>query len=961
MSLFNSIVFGAADDTDRENEGISTSNSDNNNNDDIDDENNVLKHFHFESYFAKRHQRLHERQKRGADTAESSINTGHAGYRRDVDVCVVEIPFVAQQINSFKHRRNGNHRHRRRHRHQKNGNKDIKDHNDHTYQRGVDTDALQKALFSTECATKRLVALVAPYLNGSSNNNNNSTSSLLSSVVSALFESFTSPGHQKQQQYPQIASCITRNRRNNKDNGHHNNYGYQLMIKSHLSWGTAHFIRRGSDDPILTGDAFLPNENCFMLLRDDVVRSLDPTFGDDDSDDGVRRGVVDGRKVTTPQLRQIFHGMLRELNCITPSTPFLNLGMRSPMLSTLLREAERLTSILPNYLAQLELASARQPTATSENEAEEEEQDDDGIAEDNSNNDALFQPISKNEEDELLEAEMKSLREAVPSHCDPSDTPAVVVAKLNHLGATVVLVQRLIHALSSCTNRFMPLLEFLVSLRDTQISPQPVVFSKNKNEVFDVDDSNNITSMPESYLPAKSQDRYHGSLLQAIHIAVQRPRIVWGSLCCYCCGFAKEIVSLVIPVLSRVYEVTLPNTERCFCPGYGEDVTRRLQHITTSSIDMNDNNYGAVMSNAQMRLGPTIVVAHTNPMDYSMFKDEPRIDYFIGRSMHELEPIPKSWASRVNDQVDELWVPSTFSFESFVRAGVPADKIRLVPEAVDSEMYSPSWETVWNLPNDLQTKIDNATFYVKDSSTSTHEDSYFVFLSVFKWEERKGWDVLLRNYARAFSAKDAVVLIIVTHVFGTRASATSYRGPRDAEAIHSWCVREMLSVRPSSRDHPRVVVVTSPLSEQDMVTLYRSSNAFVLPTRGEGWGLPVIQAMSMGLPTITTNYSGMLTFATPETAYLIPVDGLEPVPTDSPGFLHLEVGQKWAVPNEQQLESMMKSVFYDRAKAAAVGAKARQHIVSQFSEAAVGALVVAEFQRIEHVMSQFSRKENNGY
>ena len=32
-----------------------------------------------------------------------------------------------------------------------------------------------------------------------------------------------------------------------------------------------------------------------------------------------------------------------------------------------------------------------------------------------------------------------------------------------------------------------------------------------------------------------------------------------------------------------------------------------------------------------------------------------------------------------------------------------------------------------------------------------------------------------------------------------------------------------------------------------MPQLYKACNAFVLPTRGEGWGLPVMEAMSMEL------------------------------------------------------------------------------------------------------------------
>ena len=38
--------------------------------------------------------------------------------------------------------------------------------------------------------------------------------------------------------------------------------------------------------------------------------------------------------------------------------------------------------------------------------------------------------------------------------------------------------------------------------------------------------------------------------------------------------------------------------------------------------------------------------------------------------------------------------------------------------------------------------------------------------------------------------------------------------------------------------------------------LYAAADAFVLPTRGEGWGLPIAEAMAMAMPVIATNWSG---------------------------------------------------------------------------------------------------------
>jgi glycosyltransferase involved in cell wall biosynthesis len=62
------------------------------------------------------------------------------------------------------------------------------------------------------------------------------------------------------------------------------------------------------------------------------------------------------------------------------------------------------------------------------------------------------------------------------------------------------------------------------------------------------------------------------------------------------------------------------------------------------------------------------------------------------------------------------------------------------------------------------------------------------------------------------------------------------------------------------------------LSREKIRQLYVQSDIFVLPSRGEGYCLPVAEAMAMSLPVIVTNHSGITAYATKDNAYLIPVD-----------------------------------------------------------------------------------------
>jgi len=53
-----------------------------------------------------------------------------------------------------------------------------------------------------------------------------------------------------------------------------------------------------------------------------------------------------------------------------------------------------------------------------------------------------------------------------------------------------------------------------------------------------------------------------------------------------------------------------------------------------------------------------------------------------------------------------------------------------------------------------------------------------------------------------------------------------------------------------------------PIPTELLPNLYAAANVFVLPSRGEGWGRPHVEAMSMELPIIATNWSGPTEFMT---------------------------------------------------------------------------------------------------
>ncbi len=119
---------------------------------------------------------------------------------------------------------------------------------------------------------------------------------------------------------------------------------------------------------------------------------------------------------------------------------------------------------------------------------------------------------------------------------------------------------------------------------------------------------------------------------------------------------------------------------------------------------------------------------------------------------------------------------------------------------------------------------------------------------------RKGIDVLLAAFARAFRPADGVGLVIKD-----MGSKSFYRGQTAEAQIAELC----------ERGYP-VEYIERDLSEAEMAGLYAACDCLVHPFRGEGFALPVVEAMACGLPVIVTGAGPALDYATEETAFLIP-------------------------------------------------------------------------------------------
>ena len=255
----------------------------------------------------------------------------------------------------------------------------------------------------------------------------------------------------------------------------------------------------------------------------------------------------------------------------------------------------------------------------------------------------------------------------------------------------------------------------------------------------------------------------------------------------------------------------------------------------------------------------------------------------VGWSMLEVTGLPPEWVAGCN-AMDEVWVPASFNVETFRRSGVRVP-IRVMPFGVDVDYFNPE-------------------------ITAFRPSTRFTFLSVFEWGERKAPELLLRAYLDEF--KDSEDVLLLLSVFN--------RDPTiDVETEIG-----KLDLPPGP---PIAVMVNPGFPDHQMGALYRSADCFVLPTRGEGWGMPVLEAMACGLPTIATAWSGPADFLTDEVGYPLQSSRLVPAEARCPYY----AGFEWAEPDYEHLRHLMRQVFLDPDEGRRRGLAAAAEVASRWT------------------------------
>ncbi|WP_029097542.1 glycosyltransferase [Brevibacillus thermoruber] len=258
----------------------------------------------------------------------------------------------------------------------------------------------------------------------------------------------------------------------------------------------------------------------------------------------------------------------------------------------------------------------------------------------------------------------------------------------------------------------------------------------------------------------------------------------------------------------------------------------------------------------------------------------------------EYGAIPREWFIPMTKDVDEIWVYSSYNKECYVRCGIPAEKVQVIPLGVDESVFRPEVAPM---------RVGTAGFR---------------FLFVGGTIVRKGIDLLLQAYVDEFTADDDVCLVIKDNGAGS-----FYKGKTFQTAIRK------VASRPRS---PRIVYLDRHLSETEMAGLYAGCDCLVHPYRGEGFGLPIAEAMACGLPVIVPDQGPSRDLCDGRTAFLLPAEVVG-LPEQGTGLPETVGPPWWLSVDKHDLQKTMRVASENRALVQAMGRAASERMRSAFT------------------------------
>ncbi len=232
------------------------------------------------------------------------------------------------------------------------------------------------------------------------------------------------------------------------------------------------------------------------------------------------------------------------------------------------------------------------------------------------------------------------------------------------------------------------------------------------------------------------------------------------------------------------------------------------------------------------------------------------------------------WVSACN-AMDAVIVPSLHAKMCLTNSGDVTKPLMVVPEAYSEAINAPDLPKLDDFPTPF-----NFLVFGQLTGNNPHSDRKNTFYTI-KW------------LCEAFKDDPEVGIVVKTN---------AGRNSKIDRGMVANLLKQLLGeVRPGP--YPRVYLMHGSMNDHEVASLYRHDQikALVALTRGEGYGLPILEAAASGLPVIATGWSGHLDFLKHGKFISVyyQLGEIHPSRVDNKIFVK---GARWANPSEEDFK-----------------------------------------------------------
>ena len=242
----------------------------------------------------------------------------------------------------------------------------------------------------------------------------------------------------------------------------------------------------------------------------------------------------------------------------------------------------------------------------------------------------------------------------------------------------------------------------------------------------------------------------------------------------------------------------------------------------------------------------------------------------FGYTPWETTKIPPSWVPRMNE-MDAMFTTCEQNKQAFIDSGVDVP-IYIYHHGIDPLTYP---------------------------FIERKDDPCFIFGTMGRLSIRKGTDMLIKAFKEEFKTESDMALIL-----------------KSSDAFIPF--GKLID------NDPRIIIIGEVYSYQQQLDLLGKIDCFVFPSRGEGFGLPPLEAMAAGAACIMTNWSGLRDFGDKDDTLLL---DYKLVPADNfTKDIYKEECGNWAEPDFEDLKKKMRWAYEHRDKIREMGKRASERV-----------------------------------